>query len=360
MKKIILITLVSIFTASICFSQDIIIKKSLEDVQAKVIEVTTTEIKYKKFNNLNGPTYIILKSDVLMIRYENGTKDIFPESQNTSVVNTSSSDMKLKGKQYTITNYKGKNLFAQGAYININAGYGLSMSSLNFIDFYNYTEGINSSTDERVNVSLGKGLNVGGAFGYMFNKNIGAELGISYLLGGKSKAKDKYLGGKTDYTLSAKMLRINPSIVIASGLDGINPYAKFGLIVGSGSVMYEVNDNDGGDIEIIKIKWNGGLAFGLNAGVGALFNLSDKMAFFGEINMVNMSYAPTKGKVTEATYNGVDELPYMTTREKEAEFVDSYTYSSSNPPADSQPSKALKRKLPFGSFGINFGLRIGF
>lgn len=77
MKKMIFTALVSIFTITIAFSQDIITKKSGEDIQAKVLEVTTTEIKYKKFDNQNGPTFIILKSDVLMIRYENGTKDIF-------------------------------------------------------------------------------------------------------------------------------------------------------------------------------------------------------------------------------------------------------------------------------------------
>ncbi len=252
------------------------------------------------------------------------------------------------------------NLFAQGSYVNINAGYGLSMSSQNLPGFNNSTRGIHSSIDERVNVSLGKGLNVGGAFGYMFNKNIGAELGISYLLGGKTNTKHEDSGSKTDYTVSAKMLRINPSIVIASGLDGINPYAKFGFIIGSGSIMSEENENGGGDITIRKMKLNGGLAFGLNAGVGALFTLNDKMAFFGEINMVNMSYAPTKGEVTEATKNGADVLPGMTTREKETEFVDSYTDNGNNPPADSQPRKELKQKLPFGSFGINFGLRIGF
>jgi hypothetical protein len=254
------------------------------------------------------------------------------------------------------------NLFAQGAYVNINAGYGLNMSSQNlyYFDFYNTTSGSNSSTSEQVNVSLGKGLNLGGAFGYMFNKNIGAELGISYLLGGKSKAKDTYTGGTTDYTLSSKMFRIIPSLVIASGFEKINPYAKFGLVIGSGSIMYEYKDNDDGDIFVMKMKLNGGMALGLSSGVGAMFNLSDKMSFYGELNMVNLSYAPTKGEVTEATYNGADELPDMTTSEKEIEFVDSYTYSSSNPPADSQPSKELKQKLPFGSFGVNIGLRINF
>lgn len=77
MKKIILTTLTVIFTLGICFSQDVITKKSGEDVQAKVLEVGLSEVKYKNFDNQNGPILTILKTDVLMIRYENGTKDIF-------------------------------------------------------------------------------------------------------------------------------------------------------------------------------------------------------------------------------------------------------------------------------------------
>jgi len=60
-------------------AQDLITKKDGTDISAKVLEVTITEIKYKKFENLSGPIFTMLKSDVLMIRYENGTKDIFNE-----------------------------------------------------------------------------------------------------------------------------------------------------------------------------------------------------------------------------------------------------------------------------------------
>ncbi len=253
-------------------------------------------------------------------------------------------------------------LTAQGAYININAGYGFNMSSqnLDLFEFYNSSSTDNSSTEEQVYVSLGKGLNFGGTFGYMFNKNIGAELSVSYLLGGESKAKDTYTGGTTEYTLSAKMLRFNPSLVVASGLEKINPYAKFGLIIGSGSVLYGINDKDGGDVSVLKFELNGGLALGLNAAIGIAFNLNEKMSFFSELNMVNLSYAPEKGQVTEATFNGTDMLPELTTSEKEIEFVDSYTINYNNPPADSQPTKELKPKLPFGSIGINIGVKIGF
>ena len=68
-----------IFVSTLCFSQDLITKKTGEDIQAKVLEVGQTEVKYKKSDNLTGPTFSISKSDVIMIRYENGTKDVFVE-----------------------------------------------------------------------------------------------------------------------------------------------------------------------------------------------------------------------------------------------------------------------------------------
>lgn len=103
MKKIVFTVLTSIFTISICFSQDIMTKKSGEDIQAKVLEVTTSEIKYKKFDNQNGPTYTILKSDVVMVRYKNGTKDIFTDvNKNEAVFASSIINGDLKATIYFI------------------------------------------------------------------------------------------------------------------------------------------------------------------------------------------------------------------------------------------------------------------
>ena len=253
-------------------------------------------------------------------------------------------------------------LNGQSAFVNLNIGYAgkLSSSNLEYFQFYNYTTDNNSSTYEQVKVSLGKGFNIGGTFGYMFNENIGADLGLTFLIGGKSKAKDEYVGGTTDYTLSAKMVRINPSLIIASGLKGINPYAKFGLIIGSGSIEFLFEDHDGGAELNVRTKLNGGLAVGFTAGVGILYELADNMSFFGEISMINMSYSPTKGEIIEASYNGRDVLSDLTTNDKEVEFVNSYTINYLNPPPDSEPDKDLKQQMPFSSLGINLGIRVSF
>ena len=70
-------------------AQDIITKKDGTDISAKVLEVTTTVIKYKRFENQNGPVISVKKSDVLMVRYENGNKDIFSESVSDDNVSSS-------------------------------------------------------------------------------------------------------------------------------------------------------------------------------------------------------------------------------------------------------------------------------
>jgi len=103
MKKI-LITIIMGLTIGSVYSQDVITKKSGEDIQSKVLEVTTSEVKYKKFDNQTGPIFTILKSEILMIRYENGSKDVFNESSSSS-----DSDLCMQGQQDSKQNYKGKN-----------------------------------------------------------------------------------------------------------------------------------------------------------------------------------------------------------------------------------------------------------
>jgi hypothetical protein len=245
---------------------------------------------------------------------------------------------------------------SQKQYFSIGSGYSFNASSQTYIDFNNANIGNNSISYEQINLSLGRGLNTMAAFGIYFNKNVGLDLGVNYLLGSKTTATEVYVGGKTEITYSANMLRLNPSFVFRSESKALNPYARFGFIVGKGNITSQYKDNDNGDIMLIKLKLNGGLAFGFSSAIGSDYKLNDKVSFFGEITAVNMSYAPSYGKAVEASYNGVDALRDMTTSEKEFEFYDSYT-EVLNPP-DSEPTAALKQKYPFGSIGLNIGLKI--
>lgn len=59
---------------SISSSAQDIIRTNKDTIQAKVIEIGLDEIKFLYFNNLDGPVYVIAKSDVIEITYKNGTK----------------------------------------------------------------------------------------------------------------------------------------------------------------------------------------------------------------------------------------------------------------------------------------------
>ncbi|MEM8568522.1 MAG: hypothetical protein AAGF85_18830 [Bacteroidota bacterium] len=61
-------------------AQDIVILKNGEELETKVFEILQTDIKYKKFNNLSGPIYTLRKSEVFMIKFENGAKEVFNTS----------------------------------------------------------------------------------------------------------------------------------------------------------------------------------------------------------------------------------------------------------------------------------------
>ena len=109
MKKLRLSIAVTFLTTTFCFSQDVITLKTGEDISAKIVEVGLTDIKYKKFDNIDGPSFTILKSDVLMTRYKNGTKDVYNLDTKSGKDNSSNEEMTLKGTKDAATYYKGQN-----------------------------------------------------------------------------------------------------------------------------------------------------------------------------------------------------------------------------------------------------------
>ncbi len=68
------------------FSQDIIVLMNGDEIKATVSEIDFEAIKYKKFENITGPIYLVKKSEVAEIKYANGTRDVFNRaSQNNNV-----------------------------------------------------------------------------------------------------------------------------------------------------------------------------------------------------------------------------------------------------------------------------------
>jgi hypothetical protein len=68
-----------IMFVSDCFAQDTIFMRNDQRIPCNIVEVTSTEVKYKKWELSDGPLYIENKSLVSRIKYKNGFTDVFQE-----------------------------------------------------------------------------------------------------------------------------------------------------------------------------------------------------------------------------------------------------------------------------------------
>lgn len=76
MKKITVLLNIIVFTLTIN-AQDVIMYKNGDEVNAKVLSVSKQQITFKKTENINGPEYSEEISNLFMIKYKNGDKDVF-------------------------------------------------------------------------------------------------------------------------------------------------------------------------------------------------------------------------------------------------------------------------------------------
>jgi len=69
--------LLTLLLALAAHAQDTLMLRSGQEQTVKVLEINPTEVIYKRFDNLEGPTIVVLKSDVVHILYANGTREEF-------------------------------------------------------------------------------------------------------------------------------------------------------------------------------------------------------------------------------------------------------------------------------------------
>ena len=187
MKKSIIFTIILFMVIfNSVTAQDLIVLRNGNMIEARVLEISPTEIRYKRFDHLDGPTIVIFAADVLSIRYENGRIETINAGTSTEQTN-----MQVARSQNTAID-TDKFIFG----INANAG-----GALNYI-----WEG---SSGASVNIELGKGnfnseINLMfpiGGFGILltFNRFWHQTIGGAYLGGGIGYAFYENYYYKYDY-----------------------------------------------------------------------------------------------------------------------------------------------------------------
>ena len=148
-------------------AQDIILKHDGSEIKAKVLEITDQQVKYKDFDFQNGPTRNINISEIFMITYENGQKEVFNKntssSKRQSVTNCAKNtafglDIGLGGSFYTIYKEKSTSSFAPALGIRVmhhfNPYFGIDFLKINWITNL-FTSGLDDGWTMRLQIMPG-------------------------------------------------------------------------------------------------------------------------------------------------------------------------------------------------------------
>ena len=87
MKKFIL-SLIAICAATVLSAQDVIVTIDEQQINAKILEISSSEVKYLDFNNQDGPVYVLTIQEILSIQLANGDIKSY-ERKTTPIIETS-------------------------------------------------------------------------------------------------------------------------------------------------------------------------------------------------------------------------------------------------------------------------------
>lgn len=195
------------------YSQDVIVKKDSSKITSKLTEINPQEIKYTRFDNVNGSTYVISKSEVAYVVYENGITEFFKSTDSHTSDNLSINPIPLK--------VSTKRPDSVGNYIKFNLQLGAVINSLSS----NYTrrEAQQSLTSsESYSASSGKNTyNINLGFNFFFGSSpyIKHVIGVNYLRSvGEYNYHYSQGGGYTSYNRNLHYISKIDFINVVTGL----------------------------------------------------------------------------------------------------------------------------------------------
>ncbi len=241
----------------------------------------------------------------------------------------------------------GSNIgLTQGLYVTASAGYGLTAGT-QVIDV-NYNNTGSTGTYDVVSGSFGEGFKFGASAGYMFNQNLGIELGLSYWLGKSFDGSIHSSLFNVDESRRGLGFVATPSIVLSATMKPITPYARMGVVLGIMKIRAEYRYEGPGPTDVETFEENGGFAFGYAGALGMVVPTGWVVDFFAEASFQAFTFSPSQSEVTAYTVNGINQLESLPNKVKD--FKDNFADGESN------ALPAVRR--PFSSIGMVVGARI--
>ncbi|WP_458626607.1 outer membrane beta-barrel protein [Winogradskyella sp. PC D3.3] len=234
----------------------------------------------------------------------------------------------------------------------------------------------NSSGTENAYGSYGEGLNAQLRGTYYFNERFGVDLSLGYLHGSdQTISKVHFTGYDVDAVARARAFGAAASLVYR--FDS-NVYGRIGALVKLGgkteAVVYQKATFSQAEADAIGVPlgsysetnyvedYHGQFPLGFVAAIGYEYPLSENFSVFAEAEYYGISLKRKDSEITEFNTNVVlpdgkvaveglytiDNLPAGTHK--------TTTYVDELPSDNTDSSKELAVKVPYSSFGINFGI----
>jgi opacity protein-like surface antigen len=252
---------------------------------------------------------------------------------------------------------------AQGLFIRVGGGYNLGINQA--LIGQNATMTTSTSGEivklENVYGSHGQGINLGLRVGYMFSENVGADLGLNYILGAKYSFTDKTTTptsvDETKDERWANTLLINPCMVLStSQKEMISAYTRFGIAIGMPSVMAKGTQTSPGITREDEREVSMAVGLGFTGALGVDIHFGDRFGVYGELNLLSMSSKANSVEITKYTLNGKDRLNDIPADDRKFNYVDEIETKPGETPKD----QLRAFTIPFSALGINVGLKIRF
>ena len=266
-------------------------------------------------------------------------------------------------------------------YVSASGGYAIGSAGVKF------GETITATSSESNYGSYGEGLNAQIRFGKFFNETFGIEIGVGYLHGADQTIDQVGLTGKeVDVKARGRAFGVTPSIVYKFTN---NLYGRFGALIKAGgkteALLYDKSSFDAATAGALglplgsysevdaTVDFHGQLPLGVVAAFGYKHNISENLDLFVEAEYMGISVKRKDSEIakiaggvflpdgtavpgTEFTMNN---LP--TGWVKKTEYVDELPTNTVVANGDALfPAKKLAQRVPYSSFGINFGITYTF
>ena len=262
--------------------------------------------------------------------------------------------------------------FAQSSYVKLGGTYNFGLGSSLPAFATNGTVRQDNSADltvtqQKVNLSEGWLFQVAG--GHFFTENLGAELAFGYMPGKTHKTDSKIYYSAIAVTeglyqtYDARLLMLQPSLVVRMSPKTITPYGRFGFTFAKATLQETFKNSFWSRSVEYENEYTGGLGFGFQGGLGVDFVANSQVTFFAEATLNSLSWTPEKREMTNYREDGESKLDDIPAGDRETIYTDEFTLSydkNGNLIKSNGPSNDIKGLLPMNSLGLGLGMKLTF